>query len=98
MPTTGGFSCSNVPRPHLPLSRFRRPWRPLCCTPAGCPLWPATTEASSHSTACDSVTVGFFYDPLTHLRRHLVHITQSHIEFFSNLCLRHIQAPEIQTQ
>src|SRR5713101_6978929 len=60
MPKTGGFSFSKVPRPPFPLSRFRRPLRPSVFTTAGCPLWPATPYASSHSTSFDSLTVGFF--------------------------------------
>src|SRR6266851_7492302 len=60
MPKTGGFSFSKVPRPPFPLSRFRRPLRPLFFTTSGCPLWPATTYASSHSTSFDKVTLGFF--------------------------------------
>src|SRR6266571_233588 len=60
IPKTGGFSFSNVPRPALPLRRRRRPFRSLLLTTSGCPLWPATTYASSHSTSLESVTVGFF--------------------------------------
>src|SRR5262245_26934467 len=60
IPKTGGLSFFNVPRPPWPLSRRRRPFRLLCFTISGCPLWPAVTYASSHSTSFDSVTVGFF--------------------------------------
>ena len=46
----------------------------------------------------DSVTVGFFYDPLTQLRRHLVHVATIHVQFVGNLVVGQIQAHEIQTQ
>ena len=42
--------------------------------------------------------VAFFYDPLTQLRRHLVHITTIHVQFVGNLVVGQIQAHEIQTQ
>src|SRR6266446_5465373 len=60
MPKTGGFSFSIVPRPAWLLRRRRRPLRPLVLTISGCPLWLATTEASSHSTSLESMTSGFF--------------------------------------
>src|SRR5713101_7262098 len=60
MPKTGGLSLANVPRPDFPLRRRRRPFLPCVFATSGWPLWPATTEASSHSTSLDSVTVGFF--------------------------------------
>src|SRR2546427_3800766 len=97
MPKTGGLSLSNVPRPHCPLSRFRRPLRPLFCITSGCPLWPATTYASSHSTSFDSVTLGFFYDPFTQLCCHLLHIAAIHVQLVGNLLVGQIQAHEIQT-
>src|SRR6266571_600934 len=98
IPKTGGLSFPNVPRPSFPLRRRRRPLRPLVFTTSGCPVWPATTYASSHSTSCDSVTVGFFYDPFTQLGRHLLHITVIHRQFLCNLLIREIQSHEIQTQ
>jgi hypothetical protein len=39
-----------------------------------------------------------FYDPLTQLRRHLVHIAAIHVQFVGNLVIRYIQAHEIETQ
>src|SRR6266446_5924127 len=98
MPKTGGLSLSNVPRPHFPLSRFRRPLRPLFCTTSGCPLWPATTYASSHSTSFDNVTVGFFYDAFTQGSRHLLDIAAIHVQLVGNVVVGHIQPHEIQTQ
>jgi hypothetical protein len=42
--------------------------------------------------------VAFFYDPLTQLRRHLVHVATIHVQFVGNLVVGQIQAHEIQTQ
>src|SRR6266446_3395594 len=90
IPKTGGLSFPNVPRPSFPLRRRRRPLRPLVFTTSGCPVWPATTYASSHSTSCDSVTVGFFYDPFTQGSGHLVHIAAIDVQLVSNLFIRQI--------
>src|SRR5437867_8698024 len=46
------------PPPRSPLF----PYTTLFRSTSGCPLWPATTYASSHSTSFDSVTLGFFLD------------------------------------
>src|SRR5712691_8620735 len=40
----------------------------------------------------------FFYHPFTQLRRHLLHITEIHVELLGNLFVGQIQAHEIQTQ
>jgi hypothetical protein len=42
--------------------------------------------------------LAFFYDPLTQLRRHLVHVTTIHLQFVGNLVVGQIQAHEVQTQ
>jgi hypothetical protein len=40
----------------------------------------------------------FFYDPLTQLGRHLLHITAIQRQFLGNLLIREIQSHEVQTQ
>jgi hypothetical protein len=42
--------------------------------------------------------VGFFFDPFTKLRRHLLHITAIERQFVGNLLIRHIQSHEIEAQ
>jgi hypothetical protein len=42
--------------------------------------------------------VAFFYDPVTQLGCHLLHITDMQLQFVCNLLIRYIQAHEIQTQ
>jgi hypothetical protein len=57
IPKIGVFSFSKVPA-RAPFNRRRRP-SGLFLTASGCPLWPATPYASSHSTSPDpSVPVG----------------------------------------
>src|SRR5664280_1668736 len=60
MPSTGGFSSSNVPRPRFPRNLWRRPTRPSLATISGCPLCPAVMYTSSTS-AIPSNSTGFFY-------------------------------------
>src|SRR3989442_1437683 len=84
MPKTGGLSFSNVPRPPVPLRRFRHPLQPFFLTTSGCPLWPATPYGSSHSTLSDNVTAGFFYGAFTQGSRHLVDIAAIHIQLVGN--------------
>src|SRR5215813_4428597 len=87
MPKTGGLSFSNVPRPALPWSRRRRPVRSVLLTTSGWPLWPATTEASSHSTSLERSTAGFFYNATTQRSRHLIGITLIDGQLVGNLLI-----------
>jgi hypothetical protein len=42
--------------------------------------------------------VAFFYDSLTQLGRHLVHIAAMHVQLVGNVVIRQIESHEIQTQ
>src|SRR5215467_12261012 len=98
MPKTGGLSFSKVPRPALPWSRRRRPVRSVLLTTSGWPLWPATTEASSHSTSLERSTAGFFYNATTQRSRHLIGITLIDGQLVGNVLIRYIESHKIQTQ
>ena len=52
---------------------------------------------SSHSTALDSVTGGFFYDPTTPLRHHLVHSTDVYGPCGGHWLMREMQSHAVQT-
>src|SRR4029453_18803787 len=51
--------------------------------------WEPKTPASKKSV---------FYNPLTQLRRHLIHITLMHRQFVGDLLVRHVESHEIETQ
>jgi hypothetical protein len=98
IPQTGDLSFSSVPRPPCPLRRRRRPVRPLGCTSAGCPFWPAITEASSHSTSLERLTAGFFYHATTQRSRHLIGITLMDGPRVGHGRIRHLAPHTIQPQ
>src|SRR6266853_3026848 len=98
MPKTSGFSFSIVPRPVWLLRRRRRPLRSVLFTTSGCPLGPATTEASSHSTSLERITAGFFYHATTQRSRPLIGIPLIEGPLVGNVLIRQIQPHKIQTQ
>src|SRR2546429_267636 len=98
MPKTGGRSLANGPRPPWPLRRLRRPVRPWFCITSGCPLWPATTDASSHSPSFAHGTLGFFSDAFTSGRRPLGDRAALHVQLVGKLVIGYMPSHKIPTQ
>jgi hypothetical protein len=86
----GGFSLSSVPRPGAPFNRRRRPGRPCWRVASGCPLCPATTYTSSHSTSPLNSTGFFFRDAFPQLRGHILRHILINVQLCGNLCVGQI--------
>src|SRR5262245_8887352 len=59
LPTTGGLSCSQGPRPAWPVSRRRRPGRPWLCPTSDGPICSTRPEAAAPAPASARSTVDF---------------------------------------
>src|SRR3954469_24412533 len=98
MPKIGGFSLSSVPRPGAPFSRRRRPSRPCWMVASGCPLCPATTYTSSHSTSPLNSTGFFDHNAFAQLHSHVLRDILVNVQLRCDLLIGEIQSHEVQTE
>src|SRR6266498_3207050 len=98
MPKMGGFSVASVPRPRLPLSRWRRPCR-LFCDRIRLPFVPGhdrdfvafdLTRQRGGELLGENTTAS--------LAGHLMHIISVEIKFLSHVVVREVESHQIQTQ